>query len=40
MKVAKGYIKNIEPKCVMPNGEELGEGYYFVCPQSILVDPR
>ena len=38
VKVAKGYIKNTEPNFVMPNGEVLGEGYYFVCPQSILVD--
>ena len=39
VKVVKGYIKNTEPNFFMLNGEELGEGYYFVCPQSILVDP-
>lgn len=38
MKIEKGYIKNTKPNFFMPNGEELGEGYYFVCPQSIVVD--
>ena len=23
----------------MPSREALGEGYYYVCPQSLLVDP-
>ena len=40
MKVTKGYIRSIDPNFVMPNGESLGEGHYYVCPQSLLVDPN
>ena len=40
VKVAKGYIRSIDPNFVIPHGEALGEGYYYVCPQSLLVDPN
>lgn len=40
MKVAKGYIKRTKPNFVISNGEQLGEGYYLVCQQSILVYPN
>ena len=36
--VAKGYIWSVDPNFVIPNGKALGEGYYYVCPQSFLID--
>ena len=39
VKVANSYIRSIDPNFVIPHGEALGEGYYYVCPQSLLVDP-
>ena len=39
VKVTKGYIRSVETKFVIPSGEELGEVYFYVCPQSLLVDP-
>ena len=40
VKLVKGYIRSVDPNIVIPNGEALGERYYFVCPWLLLVDPN